>query len=143
MVQLTPCAASFIFFLKILNYVCFNDFFVSLHTLHPFLGSVFSFRCKHGAFTVGGSTGRTLWFNRPRNWGLMNRAVRVKLRPSYSDNKSDIPCFKIYIYALQQCLYAKAELIPSRKQAVILKKQKIGSSDPVLHTDLFRDSNRF
>ena len=53
--------------------------------LHFFLSSVFSFRYKHNAFTICGSTGHTLWFNRPRNWGHLNRAVKVKLGPSYSD----------------------------------------------------------
>ena len=104
MVQLTPCAASSIFFLIILSYVCFNDFLVSLHTLHPFLSSVFSLRYEHGAFTIGGSTGHTLWLNKPRNWSHLNRAVRVKLRPGNSDNKSDIPC-KIYMHAIHQCLF--------------------------------------
>ena len=98
-----------------LNYVCFNNFFVSLHTLHPFPSNVFSFRCKVGAFirfTIGGSTGHTLWPHRPRDQGHLNRAVRRKLGLSHSDNKSDISCFKIYIFMHYSnvCLYAKTEL---------------------------------
>ena len=58
----------------------------------------------------------------------------INLGPSYSDNKSDIFSVLKYIFMHYSnvCLYAKAELNPSRNEAVILKKQKIGSSDPIL-----------
>ena len=106
------------FLIFLIDYVCFNDFLVSLHTLHPFPSNVFLFYCKHGAFTIGGSTDHTLWFNRPRNWGLLNRAVREKSGPSYRANKSDISCFNlnyVFMHHSNVCLYAKAELNPSRK----------------------------
>ena len=95
-----PVSCMFHIFYKILDYVCFNNFLVSLQILHPFLSSVFSFRCKIGAIIMGGSTGHTLRFNKPRSRGHLNRAVRLRLDPSSSDNKSDIPCFKIYVYVL-------------------------------------------